>query len=102
MADLSVQQSNDQGSEADMHALQVPCLVRMSQEALAEGKCVVIGLQSTGEARTADAVAKQGDDLDDFVSSPKVPTAIGMMHHTFWRSKSAALALANAVAMRLH
>ncbi|KAK9794640.1 hypothetical protein WJX73_005848 [Symbiochloris irregularis] len=58
----------------EMHmcmASKVPCLVRMSQQAIAEGKCVVIGLQSTGEARTADAVAKQGEDLDDFISSPK-------------------------------
>ncbi|CAI7912606.1 unnamed protein product [Closterium sp. NIES-54] len=36
----------------------VPAAVRMVQQAIAEGKCVVIGLQSTGEARTDEAVAK--------------------------------------------
>ncbi|KAK9811987.1 hypothetical protein WJX73_006484 [Symbiochloris irregularis] len=52
-------------------ASKVPCLVRMSQDALADGKCVVIGLQSTGEARTADVVAERGEELDEFVSGPK-------------------------------
>ena len=50
---------------------QVPGLVRMSKEALAQGKCVVIGLQSTGEARTVDVIAERGEELDDFVSGPK-------------------------------
>ena len=36
----------------------VPAVVRLAKEALAENKCVVIGLQSTGEARTEEAVAK--------------------------------------------
>ena len=52
--------------------LQIPCLVRMSRAALEEGKCVVIGLQSTGEARTADVVAEKGDILEDYVSGPRV------------------------------
>ena len=75
---------------------QVPAVVRMAKAAVSSGKCVVIGLQSTGEARTAEAVqrskaersrqrqqqqqegqeAGQGgeekegedDELDDFVS----------------------------------
>ena len=48
----------------------------MSKAALEEGKCVVIGLQSTGEARTADVVAERGELLDDYVSGPRVrPTA---------------------------
>lgn len=46
--------------------------MRIAKEALAEGKCVVIGLQSTGEARTADVIAERGEELDDFVSGPKV------------------------------
>ena len=46
--------------------------MRMANAALVEGKCVVIGLQSTGEARTADLVAERGEELDDFVSGPKV------------------------------
>ncbi|GBG72349.1 hypothetical protein CBR_g11926 [Chara braunii] len=49
----------------------VPAVVRMSHEALCEGKCVVIGLQSTGEARTEEAVSKYGMELDDFVSGPR-------------------------------
>lgn len=49
-------------------ALQVPAIVRMARAALASGKCAVIGLQSTGEARTADVVAEKGEQLDDFVS----------------------------------
>lgn len=52
-------------------AAKVPAAVRMAEDALANGKCVVIGLQSTGEARTADVVADKGDELDDFVSGPK-------------------------------
>ena len=46
--------------------------MRMAEEALATGKCVVIGLQSTGEARTADVIAERGEELDEFVSGPKV------------------------------
>lgn len=47
---------------------QVPAAVRMARAAVASGKCAVIGLQSTGEARTAGAVADRGEELDDFVS----------------------------------
>lgn len=36
----------------------VPAIVRLVKQALMEDKCVVIGLQSTGEARTEEAVAK--------------------------------------------
>jgi hypothetical protein len=49
----------------------VPAAVRLAKEALEEGKCVVIGLQSTGEARTEEAVNKYGVELDDFVSGPR-------------------------------
>lgn len=52
-------------------AAKVPAAVRLAKEALAEGKCVVIGLQSTGEARTEEAVTKYGLELDDFVSGPR-------------------------------
>jgi len=34
------------------------------------GKCVVIGLQSTGEARTLEAVERE-EELTDFVSTAK-------------------------------
>jgi hypothetical protein len=30
----------------------VPAVIRIAKQALAAGQCVVIGLQSTGEART--------------------------------------------------
>ncbi len=36
-----------------------------------DGKCVVIGLQSTGEARTLEALEREGDDLNEFVSTAK-------------------------------
>ena len=44
----------------------VPAAVRLSKEALEEGKCVVIGLQSTGEARTEEAVNKYVRSLANF------------------------------------
>ena len=50
----------------------MPNLVRMANQAIEEGKCCVIGLQSTGEARTQDVVAEKGEELDDFVSGPRV------------------------------
>uniref|UniRef100_A0A0D6R552 PHD-type domain-containing protein n=1 Tax=Araucaria cunninghamii TaxID=56994 RepID=A0A0D6R552_ARACU len=49
----------------------VPAVVRLAKQALLDGKCVVIGLQSTGEARTEEAVTKYGTELDDFVSGPR-------------------------------
>lgn len=79
----------------------VPATVRLAKQALVDGKCVVIGLQSTGEARTEEAVTKyvcisimysfpykqiffcisvfslnyfffvKGSELDDFVSGPR-------------------------------
>ncbi|KAH8479521.1 hypothetical protein H0E87_031305, partial [Populus deltoides] len=49
----------------------VPAAVRIAKQALTEEKCVVIGLQSTGEARTEEAVSKYGSELDDFISGPR-------------------------------
>nr|XP_028958706.1 protein FORGETTER 1 isoform X1 [Malus domestica] len=49
----------------------VPAAVRLAKQALMDGKCVVIGLQSTGEARTEEAVTKYGLELDDFISGPR-------------------------------
>ncbi|KAI9161515.1 hypothetical protein LWI28_018189 [Acer negundo] len=49
----------------------VPATVRLAKKALLEDKCVVIGLQSTGEARTEEAVTKYGLELDDFISGPR-------------------------------
>ncbi|GFO35954.1 protein strawberry notch homolog 1, partial [Plakobranchus ocellatus] len=45
--------------------------VDVAREAVRYGKCVVIGLQSTGEARTLDQVEEAGGDLTDFVSTAK-------------------------------
>ncbi len=41
---------------------------RLAQEAVRDGMCVVIGLQSTGEANTSSERSLKGDELDDFVS----------------------------------
>ncbi|XP_062012152.1 protein FORGETTER 1 [Rosa rugosa] len=49
----------------------VPAAVRLAKKALMDDKCVVIGLQSTGEARTEEAVTKYGLELDDFISGPR-------------------------------
>ncbi|CAN1263030.1 Protein FORGETTER 1 [Linum perenne] len=49
----------------------VPAAVKLAKNALMEDKCVVIGLQSTGEARTEEAVTKYGLELDDFISGPR-------------------------------
>ena len=43
-------------------AIKVSAVVRIAQRARAEGKCVVIGLQTTGEARLAEAIADAGEE----------------------------------------
>lgn len=45
--------------------------VEIAKEAVEAGQCVVIGLQSTGEARTAGQMALDDGELDDFVSGAK-------------------------------
>ena len=42
----------------------VPAVYKLAQQALKDGHCVVIGLQSTGEARTKEAVARDGMQCD--------------------------------------
>ncbi|KAH7839686.1 hypothetical protein Vadar_007346 [Vaccinium darrowii] len=49
----------------------VSAVVRLAKQALIENKCVVIGIQSTGEARTEEAVEKYGLELDGFISGPR-------------------------------
>ncbi|XP_052798983.1 protein strawberry notch homolog 1-like isoform X2 [Mya arenaria] len=49
----------------------VPHCVRLAREAIRDGKCVVIGLQSTGEARTLEQLEEMGGELNDFVSTAK-------------------------------
>lgn len=54
-------------------AMKVPSVVRAAKLALSEKKCIIIGMQSTGEASTKQALEDiDGDDLDDFISAPAV------------------------------
>ena len=52
-------------------AVKVPEVVKIAQQALLANKCVVIGLQTTGEARLNDAV-KGGADLEEFAGMKEV------------------------------
>lgn len=52
-------------------AAKVNHAVQVSREAIKYGKCVVIGLQSTGEARTLEQLEKEDGELSDFVSTAK-------------------------------
>ncbi|KXJ14796.1 protein strawberry notch homolog 1 [Exaiptasia diaphana] len=52
-------------------ASKVKAVVEIAQRAIAMGKCVVIGLQSTGEARTLEQLEESGGELTDFVSTAK-------------------------------
>lgn len=52
-------------------AAKVKFAVSVAREAVKCGKCVVIGLQSTGEARTLDQIEKDDGELSDFVSTAK-------------------------------
>ncbi|GIZ01189.1 protein strawberry notch homolog 1 [Caerostris extrusa] len=52
-------------------AAKVKFVVKLAREAVKNGKCVVIGLQSTGEARTLEQLEECGGELNDFVSTAK-------------------------------
>ncbi|KAI1293580.1 Protein strawberry notch -like protein 1 [Halotydeus destructor] len=52
-------------------ASKVKHAVQLSREALKSDKCVVIGLQSTGEAKTLEQLEENGGELSDFVSTAK-------------------------------
>lgn len=45
--------------------------VRLAREAVKTNRCVVIGLQSTGEARTIEQLEKDDGELSDFVSTAR-------------------------------
>ncbi|XP_018017597.1 protein strawberry notch homolog 1 isoform X2 [Hyalella azteca] len=45
--------------------------VRLARDACLSNRCVVIGLQSTGEARTLEQLEKDDGELSDFVSTAK-------------------------------
>ena len=48
----------------------MPHVIKVASEVMKMGKCVVIGLQSTGEARTMEAIERE-EELTDFVSTAK-------------------------------
>lgn len=50
-------------------AAKVRCLVELAKKELEAGKCIVIGLQSTGEARTREVLDENDGCLDRFVSA---------------------------------
>lgn len=50
-------------------ASKVPLVIEIAKEALEDGKCVVIGLQSTGEAKTVEAL--EDGDINEFVSTAR-------------------------------
>uniref|UniRef100_T1IRW6 Strawberry notch n=1 Tax=Strigamia maritima TaxID=126957 RepID=T1IRW6_STRMM len=52
-------------------ASKVDHVVKLAREAVKDGRCVVIGLQSTGEARTLEQLEEAGGELNDFVSTAK-------------------------------
>lgn len=52
-------------------AAKVNHAVVVAREAIKHGKCVVIGLQSTGEARTLEQLEREDGELSDFVSTAK-------------------------------
>ncbi len=51
-------------------ACKVPRVVELAQTALKENKCVVIGLQSTGEARTVEQLDEYGE-VNEFISTAR-------------------------------
>ncbi|XP_046884238.1 protein strawberry notch homolog 2 isoform X1 [Hypomesus transpacificus] len=50
-------------------AAKVRCLVELAKKELLAGKCIVVGLQSTGEARTREVLDENDGHLDRFVSA---------------------------------
>lgn len=63
----------------------------MANEALGEGKCVVIGLQSTGDSRTKQMVQRRAEEDEEdealrfvpgFISSPR-EVLLQLLDHAF-------------------
>ena len=52
-------------------AAKVPEVINLAKKALSDGKCVVIGLQSTGEARTLEQLERNSGELTGFISTAK-------------------------------
>ena len=47
-------------------------MVRLARKGLSDGKCAVIGLQSTGEARTLEQLEQSNGELSGFISTAKL------------------------------
>ena len=60
-------------------ASKVHHVVKTASEVIKMGKCVVIGLQSTGEARTMEAIERE-EELTDFVSTAKGVLQVIVVH----------------------
>ena len=58
-------------------AMKVPSVVQLAREARAEGKCVVIGLQTTGEARMAEALKEAGEEGLEEARGGRAEAALG-------------------------
>uniref|UniRef100_A0A915C022 Strawberry notch AAA domain-containing protein n=1 Tax=Parascaris univalens TaxID=6257 RepID=A0A915C022_PARUN len=67
----------------------VEACVQLTREAMKSNKCVVIGLQSTGEARTLEALDDAGGELTDFVSTAKA-VLVGLIDKHFPVDKTSA------------
>lgn len=52
-------------------AAKVPHIVNIAKEELKNGHAIVIGLQSTGEQRTQEALEENNGELTDFVSTAR-------------------------------
>ena len=52
-------------------ASKVKLAVRLARDSIKNNRCVVIGLQSTGEARTLEQLEKEDGELSEFVSTAK-------------------------------
>ena len=65
--------ANQRFFKSMLMAGKVPSITKMAKEALLDGMCVVIGLQSTGEAATEQARAKKDEeDMTDLISAPRM------------------------------
>lgn len=62
-------------------ACKVPRVVELAQRALIDNKCVVIGLQSTGEARTLDQLDEIANNTNGGGSGEFISTARGVLQN---------------------
>jgi len=65
--------ANQRFFKSMLMAGKVPAITKMAKEALLDGMCVVIGLQSTGEAATQQARAKKDEEeMNELISAPRM------------------------------